>query len=99
MSQSPARVGRPHVVSPSSRSGVPSGVDVDAVERGAGQLVPDQRVVVLVAHPAGLAEHGRGGLLPVGAGVLVLGLGQVERALLGLELGGLVQAAFDGGPL
>ena len=37
----------------------------DAVERGPGQRVPDRRVRVVGTEPAGLAEHGRGGLLPV----------------------------------
>ena len=52
----------------SARSGVPSGADGDAVEGRAGELRPHGVVGVVVAEPAGLAEHGGRGLLPVGAG-------------------------------
>ena len=70
--------------------------DADAVERGAGQLLPDQLVGVVLAQPARLAQHRRGRRLPLRAVVPVLRRGEVEGALLGLELLGLGQAALDG---
>src|SRR5690606_6999318 len=45
----------------------------DAVERGAGELVPHSGVRVAFGQSAGLAEHGRSGPLPVCRAVLVLG--------------------------
>ena len=45
---------------------------LDAVERGARQLVPDERVGVVVGHPLGLAQHRSRRRLPVGPRVAVL---------------------------
>ncbi len=70
--------------------------DGDAVEGGPGQLLPDQVVAVVLGEPARLAQHGRGLPLPVRDRPPVVGTREVERALLGLELTGLVQAALDG---
>ena len=53
-------------------------------------------VGVVVAQPPRLAQHRRGGTLPVGAAVGVLGAGQRQRPLVGLELLRLVQPALDG---
>ena len=96
MSHAPGRVGRPTVTRPSSSSGVPSGV----------MPMPSRVVRVSFSQtsasgsssvePARLAQHGGGRGLPVGAVVAVLGRGQVEGALVRLELLGLVQAALDG---
>ena len=97
MSQSPLRVGRPLVAGPSSRSGRAERGDRDAVERGAGQLLPDQRVGVVVGQPARpcaaprrprASQSARPWPCPRGT--------RGERALLGLQLGGLVQPALDG---
>ena len=69
--------------------------DRQAVEGGAGQLFPDGVVRVAVVEPARLAQHGRGGAFPVGARMGVLGTGQGQRPLIGLELLRLVQPALD----
>ena len=55
----PPRGGRPAVVSPVDQRRRAERRDRDAVERGPGQLLPDQRVGVLVAQPPGLAQHRR----------------------------------------
>ena len=74
---------------------MPSGATSIAVESGPGQLVPDERVGVVVGHPLRLAQDGSRRGLPVGPGVAVLRGREVERPLLGLQLGGLGEPAFD----
>ena len=70
--------------------------DADAVEGGAGELAPHQVVGVVLAHPPGLAEHRGRGLLPVaGPEPVVVGTGQLERTLLGLELRRLREPTMD----
>ena len=70
--------------------------DREPVEGGAGERVPHRVVGVAVAEPARLAQHRRGGALPVGAAVAVLGAGERQRPLVGLELLRLVQPSLDG---
>ena len=87
-----------------SRVGLESGrerrrterADLDPVQRRARQLRPDGLVGVLGGEPAGLAEHGGGGALPVLPSRVRPGQREGERAGLGLELGGLVETALDG---
>ncbi len=50
-------------------SGVPSGVTSMPSRVRRASLLPDQVVGVVLAEPPRLAQHGGGGLLPVGAGV------------------------------
>ena len=62
-SQSPWRVGRPLGLPVLEQVGRAERGDLDAVERGPGELLPHQRVGVVVAQPLGLAQHrGRRGL-------------------------------------
>ena len=96
MSHAPGLVGRPTVTSAVDEVRRTERGDADAVESRPRELVPDLRVGVVVGEPAGLAEHGGGRCLPLGAVVAVLGRGQVEAALVRLELLGLGQAALDG---
>ena len=69
--------------------------DRDAVEGRAAEPGPDGVVGVALAEPSGLPQHRGGRLLPVGP--RRRGSGQRERqgALVGLQLGGLGQAALD----
>ena len=66
MSQAPWRVGRPKVCTSSTSSGVPSGGSSMPSSVRRVSLAQTVGVGVVVAEPAGLPEHGRGGLLPVG---------------------------------
>ena len=95
-SRPPGEVGRAWSSVASVRSGVPSGVTPDPVEGRAGERGPHGVVRVALAEPAGLAQHPGGGLLPVGPGRGRTGQRERERALVGLELGGLRQAALQG---
>ena len=75
---------------------MPSGVTDSPSSVVARQLLPDQVVGVVLPEPTGLAQDRGGRRLPRGAVVVVRGVGQRERALVGLELGGLGQPALDG---
>ena len=96
MSHSPGLVGRPTVTSPSSSSGVPSGVmpipssvvrvSLSQTSSSASSSVSRR---ALRSTAAAAASHS-------GAVVAVLGRGQFEAALVRLELLGLGQAALDG---
>jgi hypothetical protein len=70
--------------------------DVDPVERGAGQRRPHLGVRRVLGEAAGLAQHGGGRDLPRRDVVRVVVAHEPQRALGGLQLLGLGQAADDG---